>query len=315
MSRENGVHIPEISRRTFLRWGAIAGASLFLPQNQAGVQAEKSTYILTAAGDISCSPLDSHFNEGRGEGTFCRMADTATLVAEVNPDYVLAVGDLQYESGTNKEFSESYDRFWGAFKHKTLAAPGNHEYYGNTSTAKGFSDAFGIPQDQRRRLYFSKNIGEYWHLIGLNSSRMNELKINPDLEQLDWLQRDLGANEGKHILAMWHHPHFASVRGTDNSVKDFWDILKAAGAAVILNGHAHWYERLKVENTRQFIVGTGGKSLYPATGTHPFSERLQGSDPGVLKLELGRNFYSWEFLSIFRDNGFIDMGIEYLSSD
>lgn len=313
--------LPRMSRRRFLGTLAVAGGVLLASGLFVPAQAQKEEYTVMAAGDISCSPLDSHFNEGRGAGSFCRMADTATLIARGNPDYVLAPGDLQYERGTNQEFAESYDRFWGAFKDITLAVPGNHEYLGNTSTARGFSDAFGIPQEQRRRLFFSKDIGEYWHVVGLNSSRIHELKINPDVEQLDWLKGDLEANSDKHILAFWHHPRFAGLNGTDDLVKGFWDLLYEAGAAAVLNGHDHSYKRTAkvdpygnrdlIKGIRQFTVGTGGKSLYPRENTSSIVESFQNTDPGVLKLVLGRGYYRWEFLSIY-EGGFKDSGTQYL---
>ncbi len=311
--------VPRLNRRRFI---ATAGAVLLASGLIVPAQAQKEVYTVMAAGDIACSMLDSHFNEGKGVGSYCRMADTATLIVRENPDLVLAPGDLAYEKGTNQEFSESYDRFWGAFKKKTLAVPGNHEYYGNTSTARGFSDAFGIPHEQRGRLFFSKDIGEYWHLVGLNSSRMSELRINPDLEQLNWLERDLEANRGKHVLAMWHHPRFAGVSGTDDLTKGFWDILYEAGAKVVLNGHDHSYKRTAkvdpdgnpdpIKGIRQFTVGTGGKSLYPSENVPSIVERFQFTDPGVLKLVLGRGFYSWDFISIFGKESFRDYGVELL---
>ena len=50
-------------------------------------------------------------------------------------------------------------------------------------------------------------------------------------------------------MAMWHQPFFSgsSLNG-HSAYKPFWDDLYAAHAALILNGHAHYYERYKPQN-------------------------------------------------------------------
>ena len=76
---------------------------------------------MAAAGDIACAPGDSP------SATECRQNDTADVVVGMNPDAVLALGDLQYDRGTAAEFA-AYDASWGRFKSITHPVPGNHEY-------------------------------------------------------------------------------------------------------------------------------------------------------------------------------------------
>ena len=70
-------------------------------------------------------------------------------------------------------------------------------------------------------------------------------------------------------MAVWHQPYFrGSSRTANSSFKPFWDDLYAAHAALVLNGHAHYYERFKPQNPSgnldpangitEIIVGTGG---------------------------------------------------------
>jgi hypothetical protein len=88
---------------------------------------------------------------------------------------------------------------------------------------------------------------------------------------------------------------------------------------VILTGHDHLYERFGPQDPngrpdpafgiRQFIVGTGGVSLYDFLRvTKPNSER-QIKAHGILKLTLMAESYQWEFLPVSgaaadRDSGF-----------
>jgi acid phosphatase type 7 len=125
-----------------------------------------------------------------------------------------------------------------------------------------------------------------------------------------WLRRDLDRHRARCTLAYFHHPLYASGSGYDSpEVKPFWHILYNHHAEVILNGHAHRYERFArikpsgarslAKGIRQFIVGTGGA---PGEFQHGSDEpRVQAKKigaPGVLKLELGSGFYHWKFVPV-----------------
>jgi hypothetical protein len=88
-------------------------------------------------------------------------------------------------------------------------------------------------------------------------------------------------------------------------------------ADLILNGHAHNYERYTpqtptgaVDNTRgirEFIVGTGGRSLRPIATKDLNSEVADWSTFGILKMTLRASSYSWDFVPVaggsFSDSG------------
>src|SRR5688572_28158066 len=89
---------------------------------------------IVAAGDISCAP-------GTSQKTFaCQSDASANLITSLNPDAVLALGDIQYQNGELASFQAAYDKTWGAFKDKTYPVPGNHEY--QTADAAGYYDYF-----------------------------------------------------------------------------------------------------------------------------------------------------------------------------
>jgi hypothetical protein len=60
-----------------------------------------------------------------------------------------------------------------------------------------------------------------------------------------WLKADLAAHPNVCTIAYWHRPRFSSSTTTPSSTtyNAFWNDLYAAGADVVLNGHAHDYER------------------------------------------------------------------------
>ena len=105
--------------------------------------------------------------------------------------------------------------------------------------------------------------------------------------------------------AMWHHPRFSSsVRGADLSVQDLYTLLYDSGVDLLISGHNHHYERFGTlspaglfdpNGIRQFVVGTGGRSLYRFRSDTPGSEARIRNSHGVMRLELGPGGYQWMF--------------------
>ena len=91
-------------------------------------------------------------------------------------------------------------------------------------------------------------------------------------------------------------------------MKPFWDALYAAKAEVVLNGHIHNYERFApqtptgvadpAQGIREFVVGTGGKSLNTFTKTTVANSQVRNASAyGVLKLTLHPTSYEWQFVT------------------
>jgi hypothetical protein len=95
-----------------------------------------------------------------------------------------------------------------------------------------------------------------------------------------------------------HHPRWSSgFHGSDPGYDEFWRILSTAGADVMLAGHDHHYERFAPDRgMRQFVVGTGGRSLYPVVTSEQRTLVHNANTFGVLSLRLGKGTYSWKFV-------------------
>ncbi len=273
----------------------IAVAILFigtvLPVKALPTQATTSA-VLVGAGDIA---------------TCTNSYDTATakLIANI-PGTVFAAGDEAYPSGTATNFKNCYGPTWGAFKSRTKPVPGNHEY--KTAGASGYFNYFNnIPS------YYAYNLGA-WRIYALNS----EISISATSAEVKWLKADLAANPHQCVLAYWHEPRWSSgaTHGSSTKVQTLWSTLYNAGAELIINGHDHEYERFAPMNAsgaavssgmREFVVGTGGGSLYHFGTILPASQVHNSSTYGVLKLTLNPTSYSWQFIPIagktFTDSG------------
>jgi acid phosphatase type 7 len=255
---------------------------------------------------------------GAGDIADCNSpgaAATAKLVDRI-PGTVFTLGDNAYPGGTAKEFAECYDATWGRFKDRTRPAAGNHDYV--LAGARAYYDYFGPAAGDPMEGYYSYDLGT-WHIIVLNSdcAQMSGCKEGSPQEQ--WLRADLAAHPAECTLAYWHHPLFGSSgpHSANVEMQPIWWDLYRAGADVVLNGHAHNYERLAPldpkgvldpkRGIREFIVGTGGRDHRKFSKIMAASEARNSDTFGVLKLTLHPGSYDWEFVpetgKTFTDSG------------
>lgn len=267
--------------------------------------------IVVAAGDIVCGTATPSSYD-------CVHETTAALVASLEPDAVLALGDLQYEDASLSDFMAFYEPTWGAFKAITYPAPGNHEYI--VAGAPGYFDYFnGTGADSGRaghrlRGYYHVTLGD-WLVLALNSNCAHHVGgCAAGLPQEQWLRSVLAQSTQRCAVAILHHPRFSSgSHGNSVAVQPLWQALHDAGVDLVLAGHEHAYERFAPSapdgtpdaerGIRSFVVGTGGKE----SGT--YTNRIANSDTqlsdafGVLKLVLYEDRYSWEFVPVPGDVG------------
>ncbi len=233
---------------------------------------------------------------------------TAKLLDSISGT-VFTTGDNVYPNGTTEEFSSYYDPTWGRHKARTKPSPGNHDYY--TAGASGYFNYFGVSS------YYSYTVGD-WRVIALDSN----VSMAPGLAQYEWLKGELANSSATCTAAYWHHPLFSSgPHGNNPAAKPLWDLLYADGADLVLNGHDHTYERFAPQNPdgqadsrgiREFVVGTGGRSLYSFGTAKPNSEVRINDRYGVLKLILNATSYDWQFIDT--TGGVADSGSTNCSS-
>ena len=242
---------------------------------------DSPSVVVAAVGDLCSTPTD--------------CAPSAAAVASMNADALLLLGDLAYPNGSTSDFANFYHPNYGQFNGIAKPAPGNHEY--QTAGATGYFGYFnGVAP------YYSFDLGA-WHIISLNS----EIPVSNGSTQENWLEADLAAvPAGKCILAYWHQPRFSSGQHSSNTAyHQLWVDLYAKGADIVLNGHEHNYERFAKQNPsgvaaangiREFIVGTGGRTLRAMGTTKANSEVRNNNSYGALKLTLNAGSYDWQFV-------------------
>lgn len=264
--------------------------------------------VLAAAGDIACAPGDTN------PAHQCQQAETAELIASQHPEAVAPLGDDQYEAGLLKEYDGegAYNATWGQFNPIAHPVAGNHEY-NESPKAEGYFEYFHsvLPTSALEDGgYYSFQLGA-WHIIALNSN-CSDLGCG-DFEEgavttaeLGWLKADLATHPTQCVLAYWHHPAFTSGNSVPDSpgVLPLWEALYAAHADVVLNGHDHLYERYAPQSPsqvatsagiREFVVGTGGQTLFGLGSAQPNLQAADDKHFGVLFLTLHAYSYEWAF--------------------
>ena len=244
------------------------------------------TAVLAGAGDIAqCD------NDGG------RPAEATARLLDGMPDAtVFTVGDNVYYTGSASDFANCYDRSWGRHKRRTRPSPGNHEY--DSPGAVPYYRYFGDNAGEFGLGFYGYTLGR-WHIVSLNSN----VPMSAGSEQYVWLQDDLTLNRPLCTLIYFHHPRFTSGPSNGGFFRDVWQLMFSLGVDVVVNGHDHGYERFapqtpdgisSLTGIREFVVGTGGASLYLFAARPNSMARF--STYGVLKLTLRNRDYDWDFI-------------------
>jgi hypothetical protein len=223
---------------------------------------------------------------------------------------VFTTGDNAYMTGTMGDFRACYEPSWGRHRWRTRPTPGNHEY--TNAGGAAYYNYFGASAGPGGDGYYSYTVGP-WRVYALNS----EAPSGAGSAQGEWLRQELASRPAACTAAYWHRPLFSSGSNGDNpDMRDLWRTLYAANVDLIINGHDHTYERFAPQDPdgrpdqprgiRQFIIGTGGASLYPFVTVRGNSE-VRAAAWGVTVFTLSTGGYQWEFIPVegasFRDNG------------
>ncbi len=174
-----------------------------------------------------------------GSGSAAQLA-VAGVMEEMAPDFILHVGDIDYEDDMDLTFFRPYQRLLA--RSCIFPAQGNHDIF------LPWPSLFVLPglDPKRRGIYYSFDWGSA-HFAVLDTER--DLFEEP--EQLDWLAADLEAARARAIpwlILSFHRPLFtigayafdeATIRGR----VAIGPIADRYGVDLILSGHDHNYQR------------------------------------------------------------------------
>ena len=270
--------------------------------------------VIAAAGDIACARPQPNVLKHT-----CYESPTSALILN-HPEVakVQTLGDNQYPCGSYGQFLRGYDPSWGQFLASTQPVIGNHEYETNRAAcdnqASGYFQYFGAAaQPNGADGYYYYDIAgtgtstAHWRVIVLNAN-CAIVSCAHGSAQEQFLQSAITtAPPGTRIMAAWHQPYYSGsgLGPATDAVKPFWDDLYAAQAALVLNGHAHYYERYAPQSPNgvadpagitEIIAGAGGASLGHANVISPNTQAYWNDQYGVLLVTLHDSSFDWQFI-------------------
>ena len=204
--------------------------------------------------------------------------DVANRVKSWKPDFIITVGDNNYDVGSAATIDANIGQYYHDFifpyqgtydpgspdLNRFLPALGNHDW-GNAYPNPGgaapylayFSDLRNNPPGNGRYYEF---ISGAVHFFALDSDPNEPDGRASNSAQAQWLQARLAASSAVWKVVYFHHPPYSS--GNHGSEVAMQWPFQAWGASVVLAGHDHTYERIIRNGFPYFVNGLGGRSLY-----------------------------------------------------
>lgn len=264
--------------------------------------------LVLAGGALRAAPLVVGCLGDYGSGRETEAA-VARLVKQWKPDLVITVGDNNYPSGAVETIDANVGQFYsefigsyrgqfgeGAANNQFFPSLGNHDWY--APGARPYLEYFTLPGNER---YYTFTRGPV-QFFCLDSDAAEPDGVTADSRQSRWLQQALGASTSAWRVVYFHQAPYSSgiLHGnqTGESVHMRWP-FQAWGAHVVLTGHDHVYERLRVEGLTYFVNGLGGDS-YDRFHRLPARESIKRftGDYGALRLDATPTNLTFRFITV-----------------
>lgn len=181
------------------------------------------------------------------------IALVRAMAEEVQPDLVVATGDLSLDGAASAEDLALAAALHGAFPGRFLALPGNHDVGSHAHTMPR------QPVDEERLDRFRDHLGmgrgvvdlAGWRVIGLNSEVMGT-GLAEEAAQQRFLDRALAGLGDRRIALFLHKPVFVTDR--HDPTFDYWSVPPQARAALdplldhpslrlVASGHLHLHRQ------------------------------------------------------------------------
>ncbi len=237
------------------------------------------------------------------------LSKVGGLVKSWNPDFIITTGDNNYPDGAagtidsniGAQYASFIGNYVGAFgpgsaENRFWPTPGNHDW--RAANLQPYIDYFTLPGNER---YYDVQIGRV-HLFALDSESDEPDGADENSVQAQWLQDRVASSTACFKLAYFHRPPYSSGdHGSNDRMK--WP-FEAWGIDVVLSGHDHTYERLRVGAIPYFVNGLGGSLKYAMGTAVPESELFYNLDFGAQLVTVTDSSITFEFHAVL--GGLID---------
>jgi len=240
---------------------------------------------------------DIHLNNGKNN-CFQGFEKAIQSAKKHHVDFILTGGDnvdIDVLGKDTKTANQRYGKYAQMIANagiKYHAAIGNHDrFWGCKKTDPLYND--GLFEKYINKSYYSIN-HKGWHFIVLNTS--NSVV---DDEQKNWLSNDLKNTGNETPIIITVHVPFLSVyypalqgkytsADTFSNFKEIWDMFEGKNLKLVLQGHMHLYEEIKVLNVQFITAGAVSANWWSG----PYHE----TEEGYLLVNINGNNFNWKYI-------------------
>ena len=237
---------------------------------------------------------------GTGAKAQYELADQmAALHQRFKYELVVLVGDNLYGAERPQDFVRKFE-----LPYKRLI-DGGVKFYASLGNHDAREQRFYKLFNMEGKLYYTFNPKPNIRFFALESTY-------PVPEQIQWVESELKKSSSDWKIVFFHHPLYSSGgrHGSDVQLREVLEpLFLKYNVSVVLNGHDHFYERIKPQQgITYFVVGSGGQlAKRDIERDSPISAKGFDSDQAFMAAEIvGDEMY---FNVISRVGQIIDSGV------
>jgi len=245
---------------------------------------------------------------GTGDnGQYETAREMAALRQQFPFEFVVMVGDNIYGSDSAADYQKKFETPYKPLLDagvKFYASLGNHDNPNQASYAL-------FNMGGQRYYTFRASPGGVSKLThgGVRFFAIDSNYLKKD--QLDWLDKELGSSGSDWKICFFHHPLYSSGKTHGSALETratLEPIFIKDGVSVVLTGHDHIYERIKLEQGIQhFVIGSGGSLRRGDLARTDLTEKGYDQDYVFMLAEIaGDEMY---FSAVNRRGQVIDSGV------
>ena len=263
-------------------------------------------------------------------GDFGEEGDPALMVSDLvkswSPDFVITLGDNNYERGKLSTFNQNIGQYYCDFIYNP-DAPADYRCDGMAATEQqnrffptlGNHDQESINFSQPHLSVFTLPGKETYYkfkwgpveFFTINSGRNGNADCC-ESEQAVWLNGARANSTAPLKVVYFHHPPFSSSKHGSNT--DLQWPFQEWGADIVFNGHSHQYERINKINAPDFyyiVNGLGGRPSLSGCDTKPldvnrFDQFCYDTNFGAIKVEANHDSFTVKFIDVDNPDVIID---------
>ena len=240
---------------------------------------------------------DIHLNKGENNG-FAGFEKAINSVKKHKADFIITGGDNVDIDVLGKD-SESafklYEKYAESISNSGIdyyATIGNHDRFFGCDTSDALYNE-GLFEKYINKSYYSFD-HRGWHFIVLNTSNSFV-----DEKQKQWLSEDLARVDAETPIIISAHVPFLSVyypalqgkythTDTFKNFKEIWDMFEDKNLKLVLQGHMHLYEEIKVKGVQFITAGAVSGSWWGGN--------YYGTEEGYLLIHIDGKEFDWEYV-------------------